>query len=118
MTRVPLPLLTLAPQVRRVRMAELVVHPPGIALLKVPAEGDVPCAADWVLHPFRADRREFVSEAEVDVVAEPGCVRTVVLARIERLHDVLFASLPVLGVRGQVSQVDETWLGGDSKRAR
>jgi len=34
----------------------------------------------------------------------------VVLARIERLHDVLFASLPVLGGRGQVPQVDQQVL--------
>jgi hypothetical protein len=46
MGRIPLPLLTLAPpsQVCRVRVAELVAHLPGIALIKVSAEGDVPCA--------------------------------------------------------------------------
>ena len=59
-------------------VAELVVHLPGIVLIKVSAEGDVPRAADWVLHPFRADRPEFVSETKVNVVEEPGGVRTVV----------------------------------------
>ena len=54
MNRVPLPLLPLGspPQVLRVRVAELVVHQPGIALIKVSAEGNVPCAADRVRHPF------------------------------------------------------------------
>jgi nucleoid DNA-binding protein len=55
-------------------------------------------------------RPEPVSEAQVDVVEEPGAVRSVVPVRIERLHDVLFASLPVLGGRGQVTQVNEKVL--------
>ncbi len=59
---------------------------------------------------FEMDRPEFVSEAQVDVVEEPGAVRAEVLVRIERLHDVLLASLPVLGGRGQESQVDEKVL--------
>ena len=44
MTRIPLPLLTLAhaPKVCRVRVAELVVHLPGIAFIKVPARETFP----------------------------------------------------------------------------
>jgi hypothetical protein len=56
------------------------------------------------------DRSELVSEAQVDVVEEPGAVRAKVLVRIERLHDILFASLPVLGGCWQKSQVDEQVL--------
>ena len=112
MTRVPLPLLTLAPppQVRRMCMTELVAHLPGIALINVSPEGNVPCAADRILHPFRTDRPELVCQTQIDVVEEPGAVRPVMLARVERLYDVLFASLPVLGGRGQVPQVDQQVL--------
>lgn len=41
------------------------------------------------------------------VAEESGAVRPVVLARVERLHNVLLASFPVLGGRGQVAQVDQ-----------
>jgi hypothetical protein len=55
-------------------------------------------------------RPKLISEAQVDVVEEAGAVRSVVLARIECLDDVLFASLPVLGDRGQAPQVNEQVL--------
>ena len=92
------------------RMAELIPDLIAIRFLPMGGQGQVAGSAQRILHPFRVDRPEFVSEAQVDVVEEPGAVRPVVLVRIERLHDVLFASLPVLGDRGQVSQVDEQVL--------
>src|SRR5208282_409385 len=42
---------------------------------------------------------------------EPRLVGTVVLGRVERLHDVLLASFPMLGCRRQVFHVDHEVLG-------
>lgn len=81
-------------------MGELI---PNIAIVGVFAERDVPCTADWVRHLFRTDRPEFVSEADVDVVEEPGTVRAVMLIGVERLHDILIGSVPVFGDRRQES---------------
>jgi hypothetical protein len=55
-------------------------------------------------------RPKLVRQSQVDVVEEPGAARSVVLVRIESLHDVLLASLPVLGGCGLVSQVDQKVL--------
>ena len=53
---------------------------------------------------------ELVREAEIDVVPEPRFVCAVMLNRVERLHDVVPASLPVLGRFRQVLQVDQQVL--------
>jgi hypothetical protein len=82
-------------------MAELVSDLIAIRFLPMSAQGQVAGATQRVFQPFRVDRPKFVSEAQVDVVEEPSAVRSVVLVRIERLHDVLLASLTVLGRRGQ-----------------
>ncbi|MGA8152714.1 MAG: hypothetical protein WB952_17315 [Terriglobales bacterium] len=91
-------------------MAELIADLMAIRFLEMGGQGQVAGAADWVLHPFRTDRPEFVSEAKVDVVEEPGTARTIVLVGVKCLHDVLLASLTVLGDRGQVPQVDQEVL--------
>ncbi len=80
-------------------MAELVSDPIAIRFFPMRGQGQVAGAAQRVLHPLRADRPKFVSEAKVDVVEEPGGARPVMLVRVERLHDVLLARLAVLGNR-------------------
>jgi hypothetical protein len=82
-------------------MAELVSYLIAISFIDVGGQGQVAGATQGIFHPFRVDRPKFVSEAQVDVVKEPSVVRSVVLVRIERLHDVLLASMTVLGRRGQ-----------------
>ncbi|MFZ0359592.1 MAG: hypothetical protein WAL58_04090, partial [Terriglobales bacterium] len=91
-------------------MAELVTDLIAIRFLPMRGQGQVAGSTQRILHPFRVNRPKFVSEAQVDVVEEPGAVRAEMLVRIERLHDVLLASLPVLGGRGQAPQVDEEVL--------
>jgi nucleoid DNA-binding protein len=91
-------------------MAELVPDLIAIRFVEMSGQGQVAGTTQGILLPFRADRPIFVSEAQVDVVLEPSLVRPVVLVRIECLHDVLFASLTVLGCRRQVIQVDEKVL--------
>jgi hypothetical protein len=99
--------LTLCPEMRRVCMAELISDLIAIRFVEMSGQGQVAGATQGILLPFRVDRPISVSEAQVDVVLKPCLVRPVVLVRIECLHDVLFASLTVLGDRGQVSQVDQ-----------
>jgi hypothetical protein len=91
-------------------MAKFIPNLIAIYFVEMDGQGQVAGATQWVLYPFQMDRSELVSEAQVDVVEEPGAVRAKVLVRIERLHDILFASLPVLGGCGQKSQVDEQVL--------
>jgi hypothetical protein len=52
----------------------------------------------------------FIGEAEIDVVPEPGFVRIVVSQRVERCHDVLPASIAVLGCFRQPGKVDQQVL--------
>jgi hypothetical protein len=82
-------------------MAELVADLIAIRFVEMGAQGQVAGTTQGVFHPFRVDRPKFVSETKVDVVEEPGTIRSVVLVRIERLNDVLLASLTVLRRRGQ-----------------
>jgi nucleoid DNA-binding protein len=95
---------------RRVRVEELVSGLILICSIPMVGQGQVAGATQWILRPFQIDCSELVPEAQVDVVEEAGAVRAKVLVRIERLHDILLASLTVLGRWGQVAQVNEEVL--------
>jgi hypothetical protein len=56
------------------------------------------------------DGSELVRETQVNVIQKPRLVGTVVLGRVERLYDVLLASVPMLGCRRQVFHVDHEVL--------
>jgi hypothetical protein len=60
-------------------------------------EGEVSGATQGVLHALGMNGSELIREAEIDVVTEPGFIRPVVPQRVERCHDVLLASVAVLG---------------------
>ena len=79
-------------------MAELVSDREGIARFSLRVERHVSGLGQRILHSLRVESPEFVCEAEVDVILEPGLVGPIVLVRIKRLHDVLFASFAVLGI--------------------
>jgi len=91
-------------------MAELITDREGIATFPFGVERHVSVLRQRILHSLRAKSSESIREAQVDVVLKPGLVRAVVLARIERLHDVFLASVPVFGCGGQVLQVDQEVL--------
>ena len=88
------------PQMLRVCMAALVVHLTPVLTIPLNRQRQVPRVAQGIFHTGRIYASEFIGEAKVDVVEKPGAVRAIVLYRIERLHDVLLASLTVLGSRG------------------
>ncbi|MGB6738114.1 MAG: hypothetical protein WBE55_20450 [Candidatus Sulfotelmatobacter sp.] len=105
-------LLPLTPllEICRVGMAELVSYLIAIRFIDVGAQGQVAGATQGIFDPLRVDRPELVDKAKIDVVLKSRLACTMVLVRIERLHDVLLASLTVLGRRGQITQVDEEVL--------
>ena len=72
----------------------------------MPCQRQVTRVAHGVLSAFGVYGSELVREAQVNVVQKPRLVRTMVLGRVEGLHDVLFASLPVLGCSRQIFHVD------------
>jgi hypothetical protein len=88
-------------------VTELIICLIAIRVLPSCGQGQVAVAAQRILQPSRAHGTELVSETKVNVVEEASGIRAVVLDGVERFHDVLLASLTVLRIRGQVSQVDQ-----------
>ncbi len=91
-------------------MAVFVVHRAGVLTFDVSVEREISGTEQGILHALRPHSPELVGEAEIHVIPEPGFIRAVVLHRVERLHDVLVASIAELGRLRQVVKVNQQVL--------
>ena len=87
-------------------MAVLVAHLTPAFCVPLNGQRQVTRAAQRIFHTGRIHGSEFIGEAEVDVVLEPSLTGPIVPCGVERLHNVLHASLPILGSGWQAFQVD------------
>jgi hypothetical protein len=75
------------------RVTVFIIDRAGIVPFPLCVERHISGLGQDILHAFRVKGSEFVHQAEIDVVLEPGLVCSIVLARVEHLNYVLFASL-------------------------
>ena len=110
----PIVTLLLASLLRRSQMSRMFVaefiNGAGFFGCSLCIEKECSGAAQVILHALGKHGSELIREAEIDVITEPGFVRSVVLHRVERCHDVLLASLAVFGRQREAGKMDQQVL--------